>query len=529
MAASDDLWVGLQELKAAAPAYRLAEEYYTDHVAEVFASARVRRAIARTGVDFREPFAAKVVDAVANRLKLAAITSPVEEQAVLLQRVWDNNVMSRETRQLHRSVAKYGDGYLIVLPSHDDSKNPELVTGVDVYFNDPLTVRMIYDPENPREKACAIKRWCEEVGDVQHPQTVHRAELYYDDHIERWTTQAGVSGDSHGDWDHWLPDPIEVDGTLVFAAEGAWSMPHDYGEIPVFHFRNDAPYGIPEHERGYGAQDVINKLLVTHMGTVDYQGFPARYGITDAANTDTSDLDPGDFDDDMFPPDPNSGRTDSGDDSSLKSGPGELMVLRGFKQVGQFDAADPSVFYDPLGWHIKALSVLTDTPMHLFDPTGRDPSGQSVKAQDVPFDDKVEARKEDVGATHRETFAFVLHLLAVEDPQVDVRWAPPGTVDDKATWETAEIKNRLGVPVSQLQMEANYTQDQVDAWASDPGDDSGELTRYLADLSSLADTVQKLGAAVNLGAVTEDQVQALIAPVVERMVQKSEPPADTKA
>lgn len=512
MTASDDLWLGLEALHEARPAYVEAAAYYDDEVPEVFASTRVRRAIARTGTDHGKPFIAMVVDAVVDRMKLAAVTSPDRAQAEQLQAVWDENRMRREALKVHRWQAEYGCAYLIVLPRYDEGG---AITGVDEYANDPLTVRMMYDSENPREKAFAVKRWCETLDTSRQ---VHRAELYYDDRVERWTTKPGAAGNSPADWAPWLPSMVVTeDGEAVEPDDDSWIIEHNFGEIPVFHFRNAEPYGVPEHRRGYGAQDTINKLDITHMGTVDYQGFPQRYALTEAATTDTGDLEPSDFGDDLFPPDPSAGPADSGDDSSLKSGPGELMLLRGFKAVGQFDAAQPAVFLDPIEFNVRAIAVLTTTPLHLFDPSGDQPSGQSLRAQDAPFVEKIKDRQDGATDSWQDSQGFALHLLGVEDPTVDVRWNAAETVDDKDSWETAQIKSALGVPQRQLLLEAGYSDDQVQAWLESPTDDPAELARYLTDLASLSETMQRIGTAVTLGAIDQGQAQQLLAPAIQAL------------
>jgi hypothetical protein len=121
------------------------------------------------------------------------------------------------------------------------------------------------------------------------------------------------------------------------------------------------------------------------MGTVDYQGFPQRYALTETANTDTSDLEPGDFADDDWPlNEKGAGPSDSGDDSSLKAGPGEMMLLRGFKQVGQFDAAQPGVFLDPIMFNVRAMAQITDTPLRMFDPQSSQRSGESFRRRTAP-------------------------------------------------------------------------------------------------------------------------------------------------
>lgn len=493
----EDLMHGMTELDDARPDYRQAGDYYDGDVPEVFASAKLRRALEDTGVDFRLNFAKTPVNAVVDRLELAAITSPDKDAAELITRLWNNNGLDLEAPDVHRRACEYGDAYLMALPVLDDADN---VVSVNLYYNSPETVRVIYSDDNPRDKAFAIKLWCERttLGEVQ------RCELLYDDHIERWTTKPGAKGKEPGDWMHWLASPVDGEPD----DEDSWAYAHDYGAIPVFHFRTDRPYGVPEHYGAYGPQNAINKLSITHMGTVDYQGFPQRYALTEAATTDTSDLEPGDFDD--FPPDDaTAGPTDSGDDSSLKAGPGEVWLLRGYKAVGQLDAAKPEVFLDPILFEVRAMAQITTTPLHLFDPQGDVPSGESIRAKEAPFVKKVRNRQLSYGATWREVFVFALRLLGQPEPVVDVRWAPAATVEDQTGWQTTSLKVQNGVPRRQALLEAGYREEQVDEWLPDDVDDA-ELGRRIDILASLADSAQKLGAAAALGVVNSDQVKGLL-------------------
>lgn len=494
--ASIDLMYGIEQLDDARPEYREAQAYYDGDVPEIFASARLRRALEDTGVDFRLNFAKTPVDAVVDRLEIAAITGAEEAHTKLISQVWADNGMDLEAPDLHCHACALGDAYLIVLPVEDDGGT---VTGVEMHYNSPQTVRAIYSEENPREVEYYIKQWCETrtFGKVQ------RAELFYDDRTERWTTKPGSDGKQAGDWVHWAAD--SDDGEAEDSE--SWTIPHDYGRPPVFHFRTSRPYGRPEHIGAYGPQNAINKLSITHMGTVDYQGFPQRYALTDAATTDTSDLEPGDFDD--FPPDDASaGPTDTGDDSSLKAGPGEVWLLRGFKAVGQLDAAQPGVFLDPIMFEVRAMAQITTTPLHLFDPQGEVPSGESIRAKEAPFTKKIRNRQMSFGATWREVFEFALQLLGVKDATVDVRWVPAATVDDQTGWQTVGEKIKNGVPRKHALMEAGYREEQVDEWLS--GVDDAELARRVDILAAVADSAQKLGAAATLGVVSGEQAQALL-------------------
>lgn len=490
-----DLMYGIEELKDSRLAYDQAQTYYDGKVPEVFTSTRIRRALARHDIDFDLNFARTPVNAVTDRLRVASITSSDPAANTLISQIWQDNQLNLEMPDTFRRAGEYGDAYLMVLPVEDEHGT---VVRVEMFYNSPQTVRVIYSEDNPRRKAFTIKRWCE--GKRQ------RAEVYYDDRTERWTTAENSRGEQAKDWLRWPADPEDPE---------SWLISHDWGEQPVFHFRNDRPYGCPEHYGAYGPQNAINKLQQTHMGTVDYQGFPQRYALTETANTDTSDLEPGDFADDDWPMhEQGVGPSDSGADSSLKAGPGEMMLLRGFKSVGQFDAAQPGVFLEPISFNIRAMAQITDTPLRMFDPeSSRQRSGVSFQEEDSPFISKVENRQTSYGATLHEAFTFALRRFGIADPVVNVDWVPAKSVTDAQGWQTVEAKIRAGVPRKQALMEAGYRAEQVDAWLA--GVDDSELQRRVDVLASLADSAQKLGSAATLGVLTSDQVTALLSGTID--------------
>jgi len=485
-----DLMYGIEELKEARPGYDQAQTYYDGKVPEVFTSIRLRRALAAHRIDFDLNFAKTPVNAVTNRLKVASITSPDDATNLLISKIWQDNQLNLEIPDLLRRAGEYGDAYLMVLPVEDDKGT---VLRVEMFYNSPQTVRVIYSEDNPRKKAYTIKRWCD--------GPYLRAELYYDDRTERWTTGKNSKGDKPADWSHWPADPDDAD---------SWVIDNEWNEQPCFHFRNDRPYGVPEHYGAYGPQNAITKLQATHMGTVDYQGAPQRYALTETATTDTSDLEPGDFDDEDWPPnDAGTGPSDIGDDSSLKAGPGEMWLLRGYKSVGQFDAANPDVFLDPIQFNVRAMAQITETPLRMFDPqSSGQRSGESYREEDGPFISKVENRQTSYGASLHEAFVFALRRLGIENPVVTVDWVPARSVSSAEGWQTVKAKIDAGVPRRQALMEAGYRAEQVDAWLA--GIDDAELQRRVDILASLADSAQKLGAAAALDVISNDQVSGLL-------------------
>ncbi|WP_158691033.1 phage portal protein [Streptomyces sp. 351MFTsu5.1] len=498
----EDLMHGIEELAAARPGYDKAATYYKGDAPEVFSSSRIRAALRAHDIEFDLNFAKTPVNAVTNRLKVASVTSPDPATSELISKIWQDNQLNLEMPDLFRRAGEFGDAYLMVLPVEDDNGH---VQRVEMFYNSPQTVRVIYDEENPRRKAFTIKRWCE--------GAYLRAELLYDDHIERWTTGENSTGTEPNDWKPWTvtvaPPPDGEEGAEPEVDAESWIIEHDWNEQPVFHFRTDRPYGIPEHYGAYGPQNAITKLQATHMGTVDYQGAPQRYALTDAATTDTSDLEPGDWDDDDWPEDTNGlGPTDTGDDSSLKAGPGELWLLRGYKAVGQFDAAKPDVFLDPILFNVRAMAQITDTPLRMFDPQSNQRSGESYREEDGPFIAKVENRQTSYGASLHAAFTFALRRLGIDNPVITVGWVPAKSVTDTQGWQTVKAKIEAGVPRKQALMEAGYRAEQVDKWLA--GVDDAELQRRVDILASLADSAQKIAAASALGAITEDQAKALL-------------------
>lgn len=448
MPAEHDLMEALEELDEAMPGYARAHNYYTGAVGEFFASPRMRWAMMRTGIAFRLNFARIPVDAVTERLKITAVSSPdaaVDEQ---LQGMWKRNKLGLQFRHIIRAAGEFGDSYVIVWPSQgpDDGDGD---MDVDIAFNSPHCVRIIYSETNPLVKKYAIKRWTE--------AGVTRVDLIYPDRIEKWRTLPECSGQDASDWVQHADDPADP-----------WPLENPFGVIPVFHFRNAMPYGSPEHEGFYGPQDMIHKLAVSHMAGVDYQSFPQRYALMEPG-ADTTEA--AQTDEDVFAyADTGTGATrpPTGEArSQLSSDPGSVWFLKGLTGVGQFEVADPLVFTGPMLTYLRMGAEITNTPLHRVDPTGDAPSGESLRAAEAPFIAKVDDRSMFYTDTAEELFRFALVLAGFPDAEINVQWAPAQTISDLEGWQTVIAKMEAGVPFRQAMIEAGYDSDLVDEWDKD--------------------------------------------------------------
>jgi hypothetical protein len=482
-ATSSDLTAAVKALTAADPGYQKAGAYYAGKIAEVFASVRLRRAMTRTGMSFVFNFARMPVDALAERVSLSAVTATPAAANDALAAVWKRNKMRLTGKQIHRNAFKYGDAYVIVWPDPDDESQ------VDIFYNSPRSVRVFYDPENPRKKAFAIKRW-------QQPDKTTRVDLFYPDRIEKYLM---VGKGQQAKWVQWTDKPGDE-----------WPYDNPFGEIPVFHFKTDEPYGCPEHEGFYGPQDAIHKLIISHMAGVDYQAFPQRYALREA-DSDTSEA--ADADEDEFAFASGTGSTEPSAEgrAQLKADPGSLWDLKGYKSVGQFATADPTIFTEPMLVYLRFGAQVTNTPLFRVDPTGSIPSGESRKVAEAPFVAKAEDRQLAFQDTWEELTTFALKVAGTPAASVDVQWTPLQSADDMGSWQMLQAKLQAGLPAQQAFLEAGYSSEQIKEWF---GDEDGDLAQSVDILVKIGQALASLGTAVNLGALTNEQLQLLIAAII---------------
>lgn len=488
MPGTTDLVNAYAELCEARPGYAKAEAYFDGDVDEIYASDKVAKMLTKSNLDELDEinFARIPVTAVTNRLHITAIAAADETADAEIADLIKRNELNEELPGLHVRACSQGDAYLMVWPALDEQGD---VVAVDMFVNSAATVRVIYDEEHPLRKKLAIKSWCIGSGKDQ----VIRADLWYRDRIERWAWQ----GRHRGKQDKW--EPFTGDGQDAV-------LPNPWDEIPFFHYRTDRPYGRPEHYAAYGPQAAINKIVLGHLATVDFQSLPQRYGLIDPTVDQSgmqSDFDPeSPLDDGADPESPLN-------PSQLRNDPGELWLLQGLKGVGQFAAADPQVYLAPFDRYVKAMSQVTSTPFQEFDSTGDAISGEARQEARADLTARVQARQRSFGATHAAAFEFALRLLGYDDATVTVRWQPANYRDDSEGWSTVQAKIDAGVPRERALVEAGCPPELVEGWLA-ALDDDAELLRRAELLERIGNAVQALGAGVQLGAVSDADVRSLL-------------------
>lgn len=415
-----DIKIALENILTKREGYQKAEAYYEGVNGEVFANQRWFKVFRYEGSDFRFNFSKTVVDSVLNRLEIKQILAGTEQAMNYIDEIWNQTDLKLDINEIHRNALVFGDSYAIVWPDENGT--------LAIDYNSPMSTTIIYSQDNPRQKEFAAKIWQVLDGNTK----LIKLNMYYPDRIEKYMGYGDI-------------DTITNNVNLSLME----TIPNPWGEIPVFHFRTHKPFGRPEHADAYGPQDAINKLISTHMFTVDYQGAPQRYALSSGGNSNEFD----DFSED------DTARENIG---ALQNGPGELWYLQGVSSVGQFPAADPGIFTAPVMEYVNAMASITSTPNHYFLKGSNIPSGQALRVAEAPLFKKVQNRQLAFGSTWRDLFKFMFKIENIP-ADVEVKWENAESIDSLDNWDIAVRKKSVGVGLRQILLEAGYDPEIADA------------------------------------------------------------------
>lgn len=524
-----DLARGLLELDIHRPDYEQAERVYKGKNPELFSHPRIARVLRGTADRYKLNFAKIPVDAVADRLTISSVIIKQNDPEVLdyddtpeddptsprtpspddqlddytrqfKVKVWDPLKLRRKTAELHQKVAMYGDAYWFIWPEDPNAPDPQPT----INYNSPLTTRMIYSLENPEEPEFIIKCWG------------GNAILYYTDQIEFYYLKPNA------------PENQRKDGT-------AWELwdvlENPFDMLPVFHFSNRDPYGVPEHYEAYGAQDAINKMSTTLVHTSEYQGFPQRFMLTDPNAEIAGDGNDNDgWDDETAHSDRST--PDTNENSANESGPGTILNLKA-NAAGQFQPAPPDHFLNPINFYIKSISTLTNTPMRFMNDMPQRPNADAARQDEAPFIRKVRKRSEYMEDTYRDAFSFAFSIVNDEDPterpyMVDVRWTPFASIDDALGWDTVRRKIEAGVPRRVALIEAGYTVEQVDSWLAE-NQDRATFQADIKTLETASLAIRNLANAAHEGLIDQQSAAEALAKLLTRLLGQTITPPDPNA
>lgn len=486
--------------------HTVGKEMYDGTRQEVAASRAIRDLIQRNDGDKHTLSIAHVpVDALFDRVELQGVTAEDTAANDVLTAVQDANELEDEYDDWHRKAGYFGDYYVIVDPAaivlaEDGARvAPE---DIDVVGKSPLDTIMVYDAKTKREALYGATRWRD--GDEWH------AILFYDDRSVFLTADAGANADAPNA-DQWTweveqdPDnPLDPEA-LIETARPA----HPGGRKLIVHIAIDSkPYGTPVHIKAYGPQESITKINAINLVNVDGQGLGARWALEDPGKEIDDDID-----DDFGTNGPSTVKADGDGQNAVarravRSVPGQIALLKGIKQVGQFEAAQSTEFTGNLEWYIRITAVITGTPLFEFDLSGEQPSGESRRRAEVRINKHARKVQRALGRAHEQVADIVLGLAGLESA-VSATFLPVETSTDKEGFELIAQKIKTGVPIDQAFREAGYTDEQVDEWFPD-----GDPNVNYDTLVAIAGALQQLGQAKALTVITDEEIRGLLPNII---------------
>jgi hypothetical protein len=317
--------------------------------------------------------AGEVVDAAGVQLApVPAEPAPADPLGKTAWNIWNANRMDLRAGTAHLEALKTGNAYVIVWP------DPE--TGVPMlYPQKGRLVTVAYDEERPGRILWAAKGWVTS-------ERKRRVTLYYPDRVEKY-----VSRQSSDD-----ALPILKAGAFdQFRVEGEpWPLENPWGEVPVFHFANNAgigEHGISELRDVIPLQDALNKSVLDMLVAMEFVAFPQRW----ATGIEIPE--------------------DEGGQERAPFTPGVDRLWTSDKEgtrFGQFPQADLEPFLKVQDGFRLEIARVTGTPLHyIMLLSGAPPSGEALKTLEARLVKKCQDRQTGFGNTWEDALELAVRMV----------------------------------------------------------------------------------------------------------------------
>jgi hypothetical protein len=490
-----DIQRTLDGIAEKAPQYETARDYDSVDLWQAEEESRFGQVVRQADIEFDANYCGPVINAVADGMVIDGIMATRDPDAVddddlpaedkeattLVNDIWDAQKLGQFYPSWQRKGLRDGDAYLMLwtVPGVDVSKSlpPE---DLNITYMDPASSRLFYDEENPRVKVFFAWCWDQPAlsaqGRAENGQRIHRLNIMYPDRIEKYGTEPrgrDAKPPRAEDFFPWVTgehvDENGDDGSVIL---------NPFEEVTVYHLRTDVTYGSPIHANAYAPQDAAAETIDRMLTTMAFQAWPQNYALQEAENMAqqtiredplAEDYDDGldDFGDDLdrnVARDPASSSNETGGD--LTSTPGGMMVLKGFKSVGQFQAANTMVFLEPWREFAKTVADTTGTPPWAFRAIGGEiPSGIALKIAMQPQTSRRSRCALLFGAEIADMLQMCAMACGMWDTTVTIQWAPFEPVDEVERWTLVKMRTDAGVPLEQALIMAGVPERQAREWA----------------------------------------------------------------
>lgn len=487
---NDDKSRVISEVLMSLPGYEAAEEYDGIDIWEkVRGDSRLNRTLRQVDIEFDPNFCSVVIDSRTDRMKIEGVTCAEESHTAVLTEIIEANKMNLYYPTWQRNSVRDGDGYILVWPEDEDegevsSDAPALgyyrPDQINITYVDPRRGRIFYNAQNPRRVDFFAQLYAVPVPGQRAVEW--HMELLYADRIEHYATpprspdHEGITGDDFVPYVEGL-GRLDIDTDLDTIPDDIWPDENPYGMVPAFHLPTDLPYGKPEARNAYGPQDAMSRLVQIQMVTVNFLGWPQLWALQEAQQIAQKTI----REDPLADAYAGDGASIGNDDdrgtvsqgvtnetgSNFEFSPGSIALFKGFKDVGQFTAADPVVLLEPLREQMKIVSGTTGTPLHRFVGSGEPPSGESLKVANAPTNNRADRLKDLFGSALGDAYEFALLLCGVLNAKVTIEWSPSEKETETERWTNVKLRTDAGVPYVEAMIMAGIPTEQAKQWAVD--------------------------------------------------------------
>lgn len=390
-----DLQRAFEALSGKQAAYTLAWRYYDGDQPLRYSTERLRELFRAINVNFNQNWCAVVVDAVTDRTILTGFDVKDKGTSDALTKVWNENHLNLDAADVHEAALVTGEAFIIGWKDADGN--------VEVYYNDPRMVHVFYEADNPKVKDFAAKWWVD--GETGR----WKMNLYYIDRVEHYTTASKSQPQSAN----------------AFKPDETPTETHDFGMIPVFHFRRTRRGIRSELANVIPQNDAVNKLLSDMMVAAEFGAFKQRYIIS------------------------------AGGTSDMKNSPGliwDIPAGDGQSQptsVGEFSETDLDGYLTAIDKLVNAIAIISRTPKHYFMSAGAGVSGDALIAMESPLVKKVKKLQEAFNPAWQEVAEFILRQNGFGIPAAEIvpTWDRAESVQPVAEAQARQANVNSGVPL----------------------------------------------------------------------------------
>jgi hypothetical protein len=410
--------------------YRTYRDYAEGRQGTRFSSAAAMSSFGARFAAFKYNRCAGVVDAFADRMRVAGFGARDDATAQKALDLWDGERMDGRQGELWREMFTTGDAYLSI-EKHPDTGDVHFWVGQADHW------RVRYSRQEPGNVILASKTWIPSAPDPAAGRL--RLNIYHEDRIEKYVTRQ----QSH------TGTAMTAKAFEQWTEEGeAWPMPLEITDtVPVFHFGNNAwtgAYGESELRDVIDLQDAINTTITQKLTAQEFVALAQRVII----GVDTGM------------------EGDSGNSAleRFRTGADAIMTIANpDAKISEFAGADIGALDKLAETEELRIARTSKVPVHYLTQSGGFPSGRAMRTAEAPFVSKVEDRQLAAGQTLSDAVTYGLRLDGVQNPeQLTVNWRPAAPLPEEDVWDLAIAKKAAGMPFPAILRESGYEPDQIE-------------------------------------------------------------------